>query len=124
MYTRNFGKQKYTPPPGYDGTAFNGMVSTKHHVPTEMIRSEETPHKILYEVPEEENIVQEIGQEKIEDAVVKQVRPKQEKQIGQLLEMLRGKLGVEEMIILLIILLIASEGVSAEMLVLGILLLT
>ena len=123
MYTRNFGKQKYTPPPGYDGTAFNDMVTTKHHVPTEMIRSEETSHKILYEVPEEENIVQEIGHEKNEEAAIKPVPKKEEKQIGQLLEMLRGKLGAEEMIILLIILLIASEGVSAEMLVLGILLL-
>ena len=41
MYTRNFGKQKYTPPPGYDGTAFGGILSTKHHEPTELIRSDE-----------------------------------------------------------------------------------
>ena len=124
MYTRNFGKQNYMPPPGYDGTAFNGMISTKHHAPTEMIRSEATTTEVPYNIPDEGNRVQEIVPEKCEEASVKPSHKREEKQIGQLMEMLRGKLGTEEMIILLIILLIASEGISAELLVLGILLLT
>ena len=123
MYTRNFGKQNYMPPPGYDGTAFNGKISTKHHAPTEIIRSEAAVPEIPYDITDEVNCVQEILSEKCEEAGVKPLHQREEKQIGQLLEMLRGKLGAEEMIILLIILLIASEGISTELLVLGILLL-
>ncbi len=123
MYTRNFGKQKYTPPPGYDGTAFNGTISTKHHEPTELIR---LPEEKVSDMPSEpiieENIVQKGEVQDAEETIPQKKPMRDETQWKQLLEMVRGKLGTEELIILLVMLLIASEGFSAEMLILGILL--
>jgi hypothetical protein len=116
MYTRNFGKQKYTPPPGYDGTAFGGILSTKHHEPTELIRSDERlPEPVEVQItdmePPETEIQPEITQHELADSPFR-----------QLLDSIRGKFGTEELIILLVMLLIASDGFGAEMLMLGILL--
>jgi len=126
MYTRNFGKQKYTPPPGYDGTAFNETVATKHHEPTELIREsakekESYPESML-QPQKEERIIQNIPEKSAPISTEPVVYQKKEDQFSQILHALRGKLGTEELIILLVMLLIASEGFSTEMLVLGILL--
>ena len=120
MYTRNFGRNKYTPPPGYDGTAFGRLVETKHHEPTELIRTQE--------IREPEQVLQQIQPEEISapeaDAEEASVIPKEEAEnpLKQLLDTIRGKFGTEELIILLVMMLIASDGFGTEMLVLGILL--
>lgn len=130
MYTRNFGKQKYTPPPGYDGTAFEGNTSTKHHEPKEIIHMEDSLPRIAeYEGGMEEN--QDLVETKEPDVTVNKVVPVKEVQqnaasadqtVKKLLESIRGHFGNEEMIILLVMLLIAADGISAELIILGILL--
>ncbi|MBQ8186226.1 MAG: hypothetical protein IJ037_05065 [Clostridia bacterium] len=127
MYTRNFVKQKYTPPPGYDGTAFNPSMETKRHEPQDLIREERTeeaeipellPEPVSAESPEIRTEIPEIREEE------KTHHPQESalRTIGQLMESLRGRLGSEELIILLVMLLIAEDGLSAEVLILGLLL--
>ena len=130
MYTRNFGKQKYMPPPGYDGTAFGTAVGTKHHEPMEIIRTENREPEVLI-LPEPDQEIYE-SEDPAEDAVDEEThselqpvpvhRDENENPLRQLLDSIRGKFGTEELIILLVMLLIASDGFGAEMLVLGILL--
>jgi len=119
MYTRNFGRQKYNPPPGYDGTAFGGMTATKHHEPMEMIRTDD--REIVQEDPENALIAQETDSEELPERDVSEEQVA-EHPLRQLIESIRGKIGTEELIILLVMMLIASDGFGIEMLVLGILL--
>ena len=130
MYTRNFGKQKYTPPPGYDGTAFEGNTRTKHHEPREIIQIEDSGSGIT----ENEKLIeekQEPAETKEPDITTKEALPLKEAQrnaaasdqtVKKFLETIRGHFGNEEMIILLVMLLIASDGIGAELIILGILL--
>ena len=121
MYTRNFGKQKYTPPPGYVGTAFGTAVETKHHEPMEMIRTEEKVPIIPDEALRYRDDEQPTEAESCTELQPAEIQ-REENALHQLLDSLRGKFGTEELIILLVMLLIASDGFGAEMLILGILL--
>lgn len=130
MYTRNFGKQKYTPPPGYDGTAFSETMTTKMHEPQMIIREESPIEQDLlqYQPETEPNEPEPVTESETPELPVfaeKETHHKQESalgQIGQLLGHLKGKIGSEELIILLVMLLIASDGMCAEVLILGLLL--
>jgi len=150
MYTRNTYRtqrndsQRYTPPPGYVGNAFSG----KHHVPEQNIRDnvprrpqEDSREAQISEegiraenIPLRENALNCRGEEENRDnngshelqqegEVPKVPGPAEKSPLQDLLGHLRGKIGTEELIILLIMLLISSDGIGAEALVLGLVLL-
>ena len=117
MYTRNFARQRYTPPPGYDGTAFDESTTTKLHSPQELIRDEIREERAIQDVPEP-----------ISDTPVEVKEPEENKHhpqetllrtLNQLFHSLHGKLGSEELILLMVMLLIAEDGLGAEVLILG-----
>ncbi len=129
MYSRSTHRRVYSPPPGYRGNAFEG----KHHFPAQVL-----------DVPPREDIPPSCGsckgkEERHEDACVlceKTVARIEEKceekseekceeksPIRALLESLQGKIGEEELILLLVLLMVCSEGIGAEGLILVLVLL-
>ena len=141
MYTRNTRiqrdnrTQRYNPPPGYAGNTF----SVKHHVPENPI-DEYIPRRLnendelsraVYEdeigirgessTPDKSELTC-TGDERIVLAEQEDmsIREKHEKSpLADLLESLRIKAGSEELIILMVMLLIASDGLCAEVLILA-----
>ena len=110
MYTRQLNrKRRYSPPPGYVGTAFGADVTPmegKVHSPdpsaAPTVRSEVTEPVIQHEsLPEPR-----AGMSVLQD----------------LLGELRGRIGAEELILLLVMLLLASDGAGSEILLLALLL--
>lgn len=135
IYTRDLRKNRYSPPPGYDGNTFkdwkdvSGMsgasarftaqrnVSTEEYTPEEDIS--ETSHETAAEQPAEEFSRDEV----LQDDVSVPASAKAHENISSLIETLRGKIGREELIILLVMFLIASDGMCAEVLILALVLL-
>lgn len=101
MYTRNMKYSgRYSPPPGYVGSAFPAE-SVKHHEPLtdeSAVRAEPPAgyHRSEKREGEEDRLALE-----------------------GLIHSLRGKIGTEELIILLVMLLTSTEGIGVEALILA-----
>ena len=131
IYTRNFRGQ-YSPPPGYDGTAFSDSVGMKHHPPEDEmpvytneesldVKGDRTDSDEFFTgIPEEgESDSPVCDRDETEMCVP---APRNEHPMEDLLRIMKGKIGREELIILLVMLLIASDGVGIEVLILALIL--
>jgi len=152
IYTRNYGRAdrggvRYSPPPGYDGNAFTEPPAVKMHpAQDELVR---LPPKERVSFPEEERPepeemevgeTEEAGERKPSQAEVrtKPVREEDSSEFPEeipvftggiqsleaLFRHLRGKFGREELIIVLVMLLVSSEGASLELILLALLLIS
>ena len=100
MYTRNTRNGgRYNPPPGYNGSAFDDNVSVKHHEP---------------EYEDQSLAAQQTVQIKRKNEVADERRAFEE-----LIRSIRGKIGSEELIILIVMLLTATEGIGIETILLA-----
>ena len=100
MYSRNYGSGgRYNIPPGYVGSAFPEPEVKLH-----------TPEHTESEAPYPQQI-----------RAAEQYQGHSDGRIAleELIHSLRGKIGTEELIILLVMLLTASEGVGVETLILA-----
>ena len=131
IYTRNFRGQ-YSPPPGYDGTAFSDSGGMKHHPPEDEmpvytnedslnVKDDLTDRRVFIpEIPEDrESDLQKCDRDETEMCVP---TLRNEHTMEDLLRIMKGKIGREELIILLVMLLIASDGVGIEVLILALIL--
>lgn len=136
IYTRDLRKNRYSPPPGYDGNTFKDWkdVSTMSGASArftaqrdESTEEEYTPEEDILGTSAEEYTEQpseELPQnEVLQDEVSASASAKAHENISSLIENLRGKIGREELIILLVMFLIASDGMCAEVLILALVLL-
>lgn len=136
IYTRDLRKNRYSPPPGYDGNTFkdwkdvSGMSGASARFTAQRDESTEeeyTPEEDILETSAEEYAEQpseELPQtEVLKDEVSAPASAKAHENISSLIENLRGKIGREELIILLVMFLIASDGMCAEVLILALVLL-
>lgn len=145
MYTRNTRSvqrqrtPRYDPPPGYGGNTF----PVKHHLPEDILE-EQIPRRSVQEAdgnytsneddgirdessPIDSNPLTCQGEEKNGESIVENVLFSEKhcgkspfgELLGELTETLRGKIGTEELIILTVMLLISSDGMCAEVLVLA-----
>lgn len=135
IYTRDLRKNRYSPPPGYDGNTFKDWkdVSTMSGASArftaqrdESTEEEYTPEEDILETSAEEYAEYQQEQpsnEVLQDEVSVPTSAKAHENISSLIENLRGKIGREELIILLVMFLIASDGMCAEVLILALVLL-
>lgn len=136
IYTRDLRKNRYSPPPGYDGNTFKDWkdVSTMSGASArftaqrdESTEEEYTPEEDILETSAEaaaEQPVEEFSRDEVlQDDVSAPASAKAHENISSLIETLRGKIGREELIILLVMFLIASDGMCAEVLILALVLL-
>ena len=135
IYTRDLRKNRYSPPPGYDGNTFKDWkdVSTMSGASArftaqrdESTEEEYTPEEDILETSAEEYAEYQQEQpsnEVLQDEVSASASAKAHENISSLIENLRGKIGREELIILLVMFLIASDGMCAEVLILALVLL-
>ena len=141
MYTRNqrnardSRSQRYNPPPGYTGSTFQ----VKHHTPEDTI-DDNLPRRLYDDdnqpalpengsgirsesIPPDTNPLTCQGEDKNDDSIVEDYCDKpvlQERSpLNELISSLRGKIGSEELIILMVMLLISSDGMCAEVLILA-----
>ena len=136
IYTRDLRKNRYSPPPGYDGNTFkdwkdvSGMsgASARFTAQRNEITEEYTPEEDISEtsdVTAAEQPVEEFSRDEVlQDDVSAPASAKAHENISSLIETLRGKIGREELIILLVMFLIASDGMCAEVLILALVLLS
>ncbi len=141
MYTRNNRSvrdnqaRRYNPPPGYTGNTF----SVKHHVPEDLTYDDAVPRRDDgYPIGEESEVGSGIrresnppdtnpltcrGEEKNDGSIIEdpaEVQAVQDKSpLHELIHSLQGRIGSEELIILLVLLLITSDGLCAEALILA-----
>lgn len=136
IYTRDLRKNRYSPPPGYDGNTFkdwkdvSGMSGASARFTAQRDESTEeeyTPEEDILETSAEaaaEQPVEEFSRDEVlQDDVSASASAKAHENISSLIENLRGKIGREELIILLVMFLIASDGMCAEVLILALVLL-
>lgn len=135
IYTRDLRKNRYSPPPGYDGNTFkdwkdvSGMSGASARFTAQRDESTEeeyTPEEDILETSAEEYAEYQQEQpsnEVLQDEVSASASAKAHENISSLIENLRGKIGREELIILLVMFLIASDGMCAEVLILALVLL-
>ncbi len=149
---KNSGTGRYSPPPGYDGNAFPPTPEVKLHEAEEDVsrlrRKREPAPEIPRELPEPEEKNDIFGDSmrfSAEEEFAESARPQNlpEPDFGAdpgklpdntsvfagrmdsleaLLRHLRGKFGREELILVMVMLLIASDGASPELLLLVLLL--
>lgn len=137
IYTRDLRKNRYSPPPGYDGNTFKDWkdVSTMSGASArftaqrdESTEEEYTPEEDISETSDEaaaEQPVEEFSRDEVlQDDVSAPAGAKAHENISSLIENLRGKIGREELIILLVMFLIASDGMCAEVMILALVLLS
>lgn len=152
IYTRNYGKQnrsgvKYSPPPGYDGNAFSETPSVKlHEAEDDVTRLPRRPRIPAEPEPDERDLFEEPEtfsepEPFLEPEPEPENAPEPERMIDPsppaenfpvfhnsiqsletLFSHLRGKFGREELIIVLVMLLIASDGASIELMLLALIL--
>lgn len=116
MYSRNYyGGARFSPPPGYVGNAFDSPT-VKHHEP------EYTEPTSVRREESEEN--QDASETQTARENLTPVPQENTNVLGELIRSLSGRIGREELIILLVMLLTASDGVSAETLILALVLLS
>jgi hypothetical protein len=115
VYARSLAnRERSTPPPGYTGTAFVGgdfrdpgaPMAGKRHTPEEYA----PPRSPVQQTPSR-------PAESAKDPVLPDA-------VGELLRDLKGKIGREELVLLLVMLLLAADGAGIETLLLGLILLT
>ena len=136
IYTRDLRKNRYSPPPGYDGNTFkdwkdvSGMSGASARFTAQRDEStdeEYMPEEEFLEPSAEEYAEQPseelLQNEVLQDEVSAPASAKAHENISSLIENLRGKIGREELIILLVMFLIASDGMCAEVLILALVLL-
>ena len=141
MYTRNIRpvqRQRtphYDPPPGYAGNTF----PVKHHLPEDILE-EQIPRRAVRESeeiyisgtddgiregnsPPDTNPLTCQGEEKNSGSLVENeisvAAARGKLPLAELIESLSGKIGTEELIILTVMLLISSDGMCAEVLILA-----
>ncbi len=127
MYARSLAKrERSSPPPGYMGTAFGQGTSAlyggpsgrgepmagKRHTPEEYGREGRPAAPVLSVPPQDESP----GLPVREDKGITRA-------LTDLLGDLRGRIGTEEALLLVVMLLLASDGAGAETLLLGVILL-
>lgn len=145
IYTREQRKVHYSPPPGYDGNAFSRndfsqmkesaeksgasarFTSKNDTAPTETdeeILIEQSPTEQIPLIQNDVEKIDDKSSETIKVRATSEVRTTSEvmNNLTGLVSKLRGKIGKEELIILLVMLLIASEGICAEVLILALVL--
>ncbi|MBQ9717376.1 MAG: hypothetical protein IJV76_05230 [Clostridia bacterium] len=158
IYTRSYGKPsrsgiKYSPPPGYDGSAISQTPDVKLHEAEDDVTNLRTRRGESRELPEESTDIfeerpphpEEIPDhpERAEDSPRPQTLPEPDfgaepgklqnndsvpvfengiQAFETLFRHLRGKFGREELIIVLVMLLISSEGASVELMLLALIL--
>ena len=107
-------RQRYSPPPGYMGTAFGegeeAPMEGKIH-PAERTEAPSRPDPGPPEAGDPEKRPSGKGGFPLPPA------------LGELLGELRGKVGAEELILLLVMLLLGADGAGAEVLLLALILL-
>ena len=86
-------------------------------------RDESTDEEDILETSAEAYAEQQSEEFPHEEALQDEVSAKAHENISSLIENLRGKIGREELIILLVMFLIASDGMCAEVLILALVLL-
>ena len=109
MYTRSYTRpRRYSPPPGYGGSAVTGEGEVKHHPPeNEPHRSREEIHPARLSDGAPLRRDTDDGKEQESDAPARLIRS------------LRGRFGSEELIILAVMLLISEDGIGPEVLMLA-----
>lgn len=114
MYSRYSAKNpRYSPPPGYTGSAFSGEGEVKHHLPCDEV-AVSAPPEVCEDVAEKN------------ESPVTECEPHKKGSfggLGELIESIKDKFGTEELIILAVMLLIAQDGIGVEVLILGLILL-
>ena len=126
MYTRNFSRTpRYSPPPGYVGNAFASGDEGKHHPPQDELHQPDSHRgENLLPEPSQRPIKQESPPEP-KESPAPDGTPSEKPilssggELTQLLHHLRGKLGKEELILLTVMLLIASDGLRPEVIILA-----
>ena len=117
MYSRNsVNGMRYSPPPGYAGNSISNDGNLKHHLPSEEVKRRDG----------EEN---HSKYEQIEELKPKMAphpeecrKPQERDVVEEILSLIKGKFGSEELIILAVMLLIAQEGIGVEVLILALVL--
>lgn len=134
MYTRSYNRnrdsryQRYTPPPGYVGTAFSEDSGVKHHVPDRELSFERNQDERSYsDLADESEPITDCGSEStpVQPEAEKPVEAEKHNEkspLEGLIESLRGKIGTEELIILMTMFLISSDGICVEALILALIL--
>ena len=106
MYSRNYGNGgRYDPPPGYTGSTF-AEPEVKRHPPEESGEIQPRRNRGLLPVTRRDH--DEYGEHSDGHAALE-----------ELIHSLRGKIGAEELLILLVMLLTASDGVGIETVILA-----
>lgn len=126
IYTRSFGKNiRYTPPPGYVGNAFSDTDDVKHHIPNDDIgegrggRSEDSANG--YEADDIENgALPEIIPEPPGESGTRSEFDRQ--RLSEFISGFAGKIGSEELLLLFVMFLVASEGIGIEFMLLALIL--
>lgn len=121
------GGIKYNLPPGYDGNAFSNDMNVKYHEPNNELLYEETHDSTDNHRSKSKTINDEKAKPDIITTEDSTFTEKPEANIGiqafdALFKRLHGKIGREELIIILVMLLIGSEGLCPEMLILALIL--
>ncbi|MBP3368057.1 MAG: hypothetical protein J6L71_01365 [Clostridia bacterium] len=134
IYTRDWGRSRrreesYTPPPGYVGTAFSDGGMKMHEADTdisELARDRLPREEFLQEKPISEESECSIFESEDEQHEVidqtEEISRRDGRKLEALIKSLRGKFGTEELILILILLIVSSDGIGIETLVLGLLL--
>lgn len=122
IYTRNFrGTTRYDPPPGYVGNAFQPEPEMKHHVPTDYVTARELPEESPIDIQPAENTAQVSAAVHDEEDSHSAKHP-DTAAIEQFISSFVGKIGAEELLILFVMFIVASEGVGVEFLILALIL--
>ena len=137
IYTRDYGRGRrvttgYNPPPGYVGTAFDNSGMKMHEADVEIssLERDRSPRGEIF-------IEDDYGRDGIEAAeerregvaercdvveTVEDISHRDSRKLEALIKSLRGKFGTEELILILILLIVSSDGIGIETLMLGLLL--
>ncbi len=133
IYTRDFsarrrGGDRYTPPPGYDGIAFGDSIGMKRHeadVDISQLSGDRVRRDDADQADSPDTVIEGQG-EGISCALAetenKDVSRRDSRTLEELFHTLRGKIGTEELILILVMLVVASGGIGIEVLLLGLLL--
>ncbi len=126
IYTRDRRKNNYTPPPGYVGNAFPIYDGATVRYRASSDKSDDIPveaEKSLAEIPKDsvEELPDEI--ENKEEAKPKNDGIQINENLRYLAHSISEKIGREELIILLVMLLVVSDGMCVEVLILALVLL-